>query len=142
MKWVSKDRDQTNVPVSKQEAIALHVSHMRDPAFKSDEERTGLDHFLGIPYQDVFPPPSMNVHDDLVPASIVPDESHWRAEFSYSFAGKPVWTILGDGSSGLGIGRVDAQSGVEFRFQRPVEGYHLGPFVPTPFTPTAQPSRQ
>ncbi len=131
-RWQPRDLDETTVKVPKQEAIARYVAAIRDPAFKSDEERTGQDYFLGVPYAGAFPPPEQNVHDDLVPAYEVPDTVKWDARFDYQFAGKPVWLVLGAEGGGLGLGWVDAQTGTIIRFQRPRQGYIVGPFIPAP----------
>jgi hypothetical protein len=130
--WQARDVDETTVKVPKQAAIARYVAAIRDPAFKSEEERTGQDYFLGVPYAGTFPPPEHNNRDDLVPAYDFPDNVKWDATFVYQFAGKPVWLIHAAEGAGFGSGWMDAQTGTIIRFQRPRQGYIVGPFVPSP----------
>jgi hypothetical protein len=130
--WAPKDLTEATAPITREMAIARHVATMHDPAAKSEEERTGRDYFIDVPFKDLFPPPPVNNHDELQPAYDFPADTPWTALFDYQYAGKPTWRIYASQGSGLGYGLVDARTGTEIRFQRPIKGFVSGPVIPLP----------
>ena len=146
IRWQPPDLTGADVPVGAAEAVRRYAAAMRDPATRSLEERTGLDHFLGLPYAEAYPASTWdqwNNHDDDVPAFDFPADAPWEAQFLYEYAGKPVWLIGVPTGGGFGGGLVDAYSGELVRFHRVTRRWVLGPnlpapspFTPSPFSPT------
>jgi hypothetical protein len=133
VRWAEKHDTEQNVPVAKEAAIKTVVAALRDPAATSEEARTGLDHFLGVPYAGVYGPPTVNRHDDLVPTYDVPDAVDWNGFLGTEYTDKPVWYI---GSTWGGGGLVDALTGSLIRFTRLRVGHGTGG-PPSPFVPPA-----
>ncbi|MDB5100483.1 MAG: hypothetical protein JWM80_4904 [Cyanobacteria bacterium RYN_339] len=131
VRWGLQRFTELTVPVSKQAAIATVVAALRDAAATSEEARTGLDHYLGVPFAGVFPPNAVNYHDDLVPTFDVPDAVEWSAFLGNDFVDKPTWYVQGSWGGG---GLVDAVSGALIRFTRLRVGHGTGG-PPSPFTP-------
>lgn len=123
--------------LSEREAIARLSAAIADRAFKSEEERTGRDYFLGR----AFAPPAPG--GGISPGRIevlyaVPEAARWIANFE-SVIGKAVWhlrfyTPSMDAWSNRGRippsppaysgeGLIDAESGVVIRFRRPYKRY-------------------
>jgi hypothetical protein len=130
VRWAPLRYTEQTVPVSKQQAIANTVAALRDPKSTSEEARTGLDYFLGIPFAGVFAPSSVNYRDDLVPTFDVPDGINWSAFLANDFFDKPTWYV---GSTVGGSGLVDAVTGKLIRFTRLRAGHGTGG-APSPFT--------
>ena len=132
------------------DAATLALLHaVRTRGFQGEEEQTGLDHFLGIPFGSgygygggvvVVPPvPAPDARPTTL-ASVPPDEVQYDvpvdASWSESFQvilGKPVWQLsaYGNASQGSGAGYydsgaqglVDATTGAVIRFMRPTRHY-------------------
>ncbi|HEY9724089.1 MAG TPA: hypothetical protein V6D47_18950 [Oscillatoriaceae cyanobacterium] len=138
--WALPEDASDTVPIKRAQAIAIHEAAMRSPDSQSEEERTGNDHFLGTPYQGVFPSPvPFNQHDDLKPSFDFPPGTAWDATFEEDFAGKPYWLVSVPTGAGYGMGMVDAVTGVEIRFIRPNTNYSTSRTAPTPFVPMPAP---
>jgi hypothetical protein len=143
VRWQLPDLGAQDVPISAAEAIARHDRAMREPAFRSTEEQTGRDHFLGLPYADAYPASTWdhwNNFDDDTPVFDFPNPTPWAAEFLYEYAGKPVWTINVPTGGGFGSGFVDALTGEVIRFHRVTRRHVIGPHVPPPFPAASAPS--
>lgn len=133
LRWRARDLEPHTVRITEAEAIARHVRAVRDPFFRSEEERTGRDYFLGVAYEGRFPAPEANRHDEFAPAYTFPPEAPWKGMFVYHFAGKPVWMVRCwlRNYAGLGGGWVDAQTGAVIRFGRPRAAHAIAPFGPS-----------
>lgn len=123
--------------VSEREAIARLIAAIGDRAFKSEEERTGRDYFLGISFEP--PDPGRMISPGRIEVLYtVPEEARWIVNFE-SVIGKAVWhlsfyTPSLDAWSGRGRvpprpaeysgeGLIDAVSGAVIRFRRPYKRY-------------------
>lgn len=133
VRWGQQHYTEATVPVSKAQAITTMVAALRDPNAKSEEEKTGRDHFLDVPFAGVFPPNAVNYHDDLVPTFDVPDGIDWNGFLGNDYVDRPAWFI---NSTWGGGGVVDAVTGDLVRFTRLRVGHGTGgppsPFMPSP----------
>jgi hypothetical protein len=123
--------------LSEREAIARLSAAIGDRAFKSEEERTGRDYFLGITFKP--PDPGRMISPGRIEVLYaVPNDARWIVNFE-SVIGKAVWhlsfyTPSLDTWSGRGRvppsppeysgeGLIDAASGAVIRFRRPYKRY-------------------
>lgn len=123
--------------LSEREAIARLSAAIGDRAFKSEEERTGRDYFLGRAFEP--PAPGGGISPGRIEVLYaVPEDARWLVNFE-SVVGKAVWhlrfytpTLDSWSNRGRippsppeysGEGLIDAVSGAVIRFRRPYKRY-------------------
>ena len=137
-------------------ALKAMITAIETRGFKGEEEKTGLDYFLGSPYAtnaSCFGPPMTGPGSQEALYEVPPD-ARWNTSLQV-ILGKPVWQLNFyanskpmDPTQGYWVnlsanGMVDATTGAVIRFQRPSRQLIPTPMaypVPAPTVPVALPS--
>lgn len=110
------------IQVDSMGAVKRLIAAIEDKRFKSEEERTGKDYFLGLPYTSALPDAERR---EAIYA--VPKNAHWNIRLR-PILGKLVWELSyaidrpekpGEMIHDAAIGMVDARTGTVIRFIRP-----------------------
>jgi hypothetical protein len=129
--WAPLDLAATPIAVDNDAALKALITAVETRGFKGEEEKTGLDYFLGSPYATnagCFGPPMTGPGAQEALYEVPPD-ARWNANLQL-ILGKPVWQLNFyankpmDPAQGYWVnmsasGMVDATTGAVIRFQRP-----------------------
>lgn len=164
-RWAPLNLAATPVGVDSDAAVQKLVTAIEDRNFKSEEETTGKDYFLGTAFdQAAMNPVSPEVRTEVV--YDVPDNARWYASLQpilgklvwelsfYSYNVMPVPAVAVDGVAVPPVdpgyyfdnsarGMIDAQTGAVIRFSRPTKRYYNYPSATpsiAPKPPIASPS--
>lgn len=163
MRWAPLNLATTPIEVDADEALKKLKAAIEDAQFRSEEEKSGLDYFLGTSFGTaspvMMPPPPYQERIEALYA--VPANARWNVQLQ-SALGKLVWELsfyqVYDEKNppmpatdyyvdGNGRGMVDATTGAVIRFSRPSKRYFPQPYpgkvppspVPAPNAPLSPP---
>lgn len=148
-RWAALDLAAVPIAVDNDAALTALVAAIKTPGAQGEEERSGQDYFLGVPFTSApqggvaiaVPPvaasaPTATPSPDQVLYDLAADVP-WNASLQV-ILGKPVWQFYAmsyakpatgtpDHYDGGAQGMVDARTGAVIRFMRPVRHFYVLP---------------
>lgn len=92
MRWAPLSLSPESVTVDSASAIKKLIAAIEDKTARAEEERTGLDYFLGTPFEQPQTPNGDNTYNKVEVVYDVPDRARWNVSLQ-SVMGRMVWEL-------------------------------------------------
>lgn len=92
MRWAPLSLNPENVTVDSASAIKKLIAAIEDKSARAEEEKTGLDYFLGTTFEQPQTPNGDNNYNKVEVVYDVPDRARWNVSLQ-SIMGRMVWEL-------------------------------------------------